>query len=317
MISEDNEFIFIDFQETGIGHVFQDFITFETCLKIYHEANLDFNRLLEIETKLANNEDELSTSDQVILAMQNVRRAAFLNMSDENPDTYSYGIAMRAFRLLKKNEDHPMENWQKNALLASLLANLLFLEKARVTQQSRKKQHASSNKSGGSRQNSTIQTEDRPTGIEKRTHVFVSYSHKDEQYEEELREHLQGLAYSGIVEFWDDKKLEVGDVIDKVIADKMSCAKVAVFLVSPSFLASHYVRTVELEPLIDAAEHEGAKIIWIPVRSCLMKGTQLEKYHSLIDKNEWLADKDKLNDRDKIYTALVKVISDVIEGVQK
>gem|GEM_PF-5962779 len=134
MISEDNEFIFIDFQETGIGHVFQDFIAFETCLKIYHEMKFDFYRLLEIETKLVANDEELSTSDQVVIAMQRVRRAAFTNMPDEIKSTYNFGLAMRAFRLLKENAKHPMEAWQNDALLACLLANLKFLETERDKQ---------------------------------------------------------------------------------------------------------------------------------------------------------------------------------------
>ena len=146
MISEDNELIFIDFQETGIGHVFQDFIAFEICLKIYHKANLDFNRLLEIEAKLANNNSELSTSDPIIHAMQSVKQAAFLNMPDENPSTYNYGLAMRAFRLLKENDDHPMEKWQRDALLACLLANLLHLETERNKKQPAKAAHAKTQK---------------------------------------------------------------------------------------------------------------------------------------------------------------------------
>ena len=158
-----------------------------------------------------------------------------------------------------------------------------------------------------------IESENLLAKIEKRTQVFVSYSHKDEQYEKELREHLESLTYSGIINYWDDEKIEVGENIDAVIEEEMSKAKVIIFLVSPSFMSSRYVRTVELDRLIDAAESEGARIIWIPVRSCLINETRLEKYRGLIDKNEFLADKEKLSDRDKIYTKAAKVIMEQVK----
>jgi len=128
MISEDNEFIFIDFQETGIGHVFHDFIVFEMCLKLYHNTNIDFKKLLEIEMKLANDDDELATSDSIIQIMQKVRRLAFANTPEEDHITYNYGLAMRTFRLLKSASDNIFSDWQKDALLACLLANLHVIE---------------------------------------------------------------------------------------------------------------------------------------------------------------------------------------------
>lgn len=128
MISEDEEIIFIDFQETGIGHVFHDFIVFEMCLKLYYNTNLDFSKRIEIETMLSKNENELTTSDPIILMMQKVRRAAYKNMPEENPLTYCYGLAMRAFRLLKPNPVYPFESWQNEALLACLLSNMSVLK---------------------------------------------------------------------------------------------------------------------------------------------------------------------------------------------
>ena len=129
MISEDNEFIFIDFQETGIGHIYHDYIVFEMCLKLYyHNPNMSFDKLIDIETRLANDEDDLNTSDEIVKKMQEVRRAAFINAEEEDKVAYNYGIAMRAFRLLKRNDAHPFKDWQIDALLACLLTNLSCIE---------------------------------------------------------------------------------------------------------------------------------------------------------------------------------------------
>jgi hypothetical protein len=124
MISDDNEFIFIDFQDTGIGHVFHDFIVFDICLRLYHKTDFDMIKLLEIENKLAKDVDYTGTSDQIVSMMQSIKRAAFANMPDENKITYNVGMAMRAFRLLKPHKNNIFEDWQVNALIACLLANL-------------------------------------------------------------------------------------------------------------------------------------------------------------------------------------------------
>lgn len=40
MVSDNNDITFIDFQETGRGHVFEDFVTLESSLRIYIDAEM-------------------------------------------------------------------------------------------------------------------------------------------------------------------------------------------------------------------------------------------------------------------------------------
>ena len=151
--------------------------------------------------------------------------------------------------------------------------------------------------------------------MENRTKVFVSYSHADRKYEEELRTHLQAMAYSGIVEYWDDGHLKPGDAIDQTIKDEMAKAKFIVMLVSSDYMSSWYVRNKEFDELIDAAEKEGAKIIWVPVRQAPIQGTALDSIMPLFDKNKSLADTRHYPGRparDEEYAKIAKQIFNVL-----
>src|SRR5262249_54585970 len=74
-----------------------------------------------------------------------------------------------------------------------------------------------------------------------RTGIFVSYSHADRDWLSRLRTHLVPYLRGEKLDLWDDTRISAGAdwaaEINRVMAD----ARVAVFLVSPDFLASDYV----------------------------------------------------------------------------
>jgi len=150
--------------------------------------------------------------------------------------------------------------------------------------------------------------------IKNRTTVFVSYSHKDAKYEEELRDHLEGMAYSDIVDYWDDSQLKPGDQIDETIKDEMAKAKFIIMLVSPAYFASWYVRKKEFNTLIEAAEKDGAIIIWIPVSPVSTKGTALENIRAIFDKDKALDDKRAFSEvaRNRVYKEIAEQIYDAL-----
>jgi hypothetical protein len=57
---------------------------------------------------------------------------------------------------------------------------------------------------------------------------------------------------------------------------------VAVLLVSPNFLESGFIADEELPPLLGAAEQQGVKILWIPLRASSWKETAIEKFQAVI-----------------------------------
>ena len=77
-------------------------------------------------------------------------------------------------------------------------------------------------------------------GALRQAQVFVSYSHEDEAYLNQLKKHLAGLERNGVVSVWYDRKVEAGADWEATILAKLHAADVILLLISPDFMASDY-----------------------------------------------------------------------------
>ena len=101
-----------------------------------------------------------------------------------------------------------------------------------------------------------------------RTKVFISYAHKDNCWRERLVEHLGVLATQGLLDMWDDRKIGAGEAWFEQIHQHMSSAKVAILLISSSFLTSDFILTHEIPKLFDQHAENGMHIYPLLVRPC-------------------------------------------------
>jgi len=75
--------------------------------------------------------------------------------------------------------------------------------------------------------------------------IFISYSHKDEEFKDELVTMLAGLQRRGIVDAWQDRRIDAGDGWNKSIEVAMKDCDLALLLVSSDFLASRFIQEEE------------------------------------------------------------------------
>ena len=105
--------------------------------------------------------------------------------------------------------------------------------------------------------------------------VFVSYSHRDRKHLDRLRVHLRPLERQGLIDLWEDTRLQSGTRWRDEIGDAIARCKVAVLLISADFLASAFIVENELPPLINAARSNGVIIFPIIISPCRFTKTQV------------------------------------------
>jgi hypothetical protein len=115
-----------------------------------------------------------------------------------------------------------------------------------------------------------------------RDSIFISYAHKDSRWHAELKEMLGPKL--GAIKLWDDTMIPRGALWKEEIEKALASTKAAILLVSPAFLSSDFIAKNELPPLLNAAEKEGCKILWINVEESLVDYTAIAQYHALYHK---------------------------------
>jgi DNA-binding CsgD family transcriptional regulator/transcriptional regulator with XRE-family HTH domain len=145
-----------------------------------------------------------------------------------------------------------------------------------------------------------------------RNQVFISYSHKDKKWLMLLQTFLKPYIRDELLTVWDDTLTKPGDKWKVEIKQALTSARVAVLLVSPNFLASDFIATDELPPLLKAAEEEGLRIVWIAVSYSAYKRAVIGQYQCANDPSKPLS---SLNGSQRNKT-LVEVCEFLMEAAQ-
>ena len=98
--------------------------------------------------------------------------------------------------------------------------------------------------------------------------VFISYSHKDEEWKNRLVTHLGVLQKQGLLDYWEDRKIAIGQEWYEEIQSALNAAQAAILLISPDFLNSKFVLTEEIPAILQRRVKEGMKVFPVIARSC-------------------------------------------------
>lgn len=123
----------------------------------------------------------------------------------------------------------------------------------------------------------------------KRNRIFISYSHQDEAWLDEIKKYLYPLPQGEALEVWDDRRIKAGTEWREEIRKAIDEAQIALLLVSQDFLHSKFIMEKELPPILENARHNGLRVLWVAVRPSVVENTPIEAYQALNKKDKPLS----------------------------
>lgn len=131
---------------------------------------------------------------------------------------------------------------------------------------------------------------------------FISYSHKDEEFKEELMSHFKGMIGNGTIKAWEGRAILPGQDWDLEIKKKLEEATVILFLVSSAFMDSDYIKDVEIKHAIERYERKEVKIVPVILRPCDFDSLPLNKHLAVPTGRKPIS---RWDDRDEAYLDVV------------
>ena len=147
-----------------------------------------------------------------------------------------------------------------------------------------------------------------------RPKAFVSYSHNDKASLNRMMVHLKPLEKQGLLDIWQDTKIEAGDRWKEQIGVALDEAAIAVLLISADFLASDFIVDNELPPLLKAAEERGKRILPVILKPCrFARDKHLSRFQALNDPSVPLLFLSEV-EQEAVWDRLALAIENEIEG---
>lgn len=100
--------------------------------------------------------------------------------------------------------------------------------------------------------------------------IFISYSHVDMKFKNELLKHLKTIELTYNVDVWHDGKIHAGGNIDREVLNYLNLSNIILLLVSPNFLSSRYCIEEELKIAMERYANGECIIVPVILSECLI-----------------------------------------------
>ncbi|MHC1769490.1 MAG: toll/interleukin-1 receptor domain-containing protein [Verrucomicrobiia bacterium] len=120
--------------------------------------------------------------------------------------------------------------------------------------------------------------------------VFISYSHLDRDWMEQVRSRLSRLGHDIGIAPWSDQNIPPNADWEQELEAVISRSKLAILLVSRHFLNSEFIMYREVPLLLEARRDSGLILHWFLLEKCEYRSTPLSQIESVADPEQPLAD---------------------------
>ncbi len=141
--------------------------------------------------------------------------------------------------------------------------------------------------------------------------VFISYSHDDKHFCDNIKKYLE--QFGDRVNVWADDEIKAGDEWNETIEEKLREADIILFLVSIGFITSRYIKDNELAVGYARRQGGSAEIIPILLKECEWERVdELARFQALpidpSDKRAQYIDKWDEDKRAPVYNSIARAI---------
>lgn len=145
-------------------------------------------------------------------------------------------------------------------------------------------------------------------GVRSKKTIFISYSHSDEKYKNEVVKTLKGLEYifpDIKFDVWSDERIRTGQKWLDEIEKALDKADIAIMILSRDFIASDFIMMKEVPVLLSNADDKGTVIINLVAGKSLFKDSVLCEFQCVNDPNMPLKGMNE-HQQDEVYTKLAE-----------
>ena len=143
--------------------------------------------------------------------------------------------------------------------------------------------------------------------------VFISYSHRDEEWKDRLLPQIKALEQADRVTVWDDRKISGGEQWYDEIEQAMADAAVAVCLISADYLASNFVIAEEVAYLLKRREETGMVILPVLLWDCAWQAFEWISATQMIPRDGKTIAEDFRGQENRVFADVARRILDIID----
>jgi internalin A len=143
---------------------------------------------------------------------------------------------------------------------------------------------------------------------------FISYSHKDERFRDELKGALTAFERLGQLRGWDDTQIVPGQKWEPEILGKLERADIVVFLLSNDFIRSGYCYLKEAKRALERHAARECVVVPIVVRACRFDKLPLGEIQAIVPRRRPISEH---TNRDRAWLEVTKQFDQIVEGLNK